>query len=216
MIPSDFAFRKPFLRSLSAIVLAGGASRRFGSDKTLARWGGIPLVVHVATRLRQVVDDVVVVGRSLDRVPGLRRRGVRVVKDRFAERHPMGGLATGLGFIRHRAAFVCGADMPLVEPGLIALLAEAASGYDAAVPSLGGRLEPLCAVYSRRSVGVLERLIGEGRLALQNLFEVMPTRFVQEDEIRAVDRDGRSFSDIDTRAQAVRVARLARGGRRAS
>ncbi|MBI2362221.1 MAG: GTP 3',8-cyclase MoaA [Elusimicrobia bacterium] len=139
MNASEFAFRRPFLRSLSAIVLAGGASVRYGSDKTRSRWGGRSLVAHVALGLRELVDDVIVVTRRPESLRGLRRTGLRLVKDRFADLHPMGGLATGLSVMRHRAAFVCAADMPLIEPGLIALLGEAASGYDAAVPVWRGR-----------------------------------------------------------------------------
>lgn len=216
MTASELALRRPFLRSLSAIVLAGGASKRYGSDKTCSRWGGRSLVAHVALGLHELVDDVVVVTRKPESMKGLSRKGLRLVKDRFAQTHPMGGLATGLGAVRHRAAFACAADMPLIEPGLIGLLAEAASGYDAAVPVWGGRLEPLCAVYSKRSLGVLEKMVSEERLALQDLFEIMPTRFVQEDEVRAVDPAGRSFSDIDTKADRARLAGLGKGGRRAS
>ena len=216
MNASELSFRRPFLRSLSAIVLAGGESVRYGSDKTRSRWGGRSLVAHVALGLRELVDDVVVVTRKPASLKGLSRAGLRVVKDAFPDPHPMGGLATGLHAVRHRAAFACAADMPLIEPGLIALLAETASGYDAAVPLWKGRLEPLCAVYSRRSLGVLEKMVAEGRLALQDLFDIMPTRFVQEDEVRAVDPAGRSFSDIDTKADRARLERLKKGGRRAS
>ncbi|MBI5594603.1 MAG: molybdenum cofactor guanylyltransferase [Elusimicrobia bacterium] len=215
MNASEFAFRRPFLRSLSAIVLAGGASVRYGSDKTRSRWGGRSLVAHVALGLRELVDDVVVVTRRPEALKGLSRRGLRLVKDRFTDHHPMGGVATGLSTTRHRAAFVCAADMPLIEPGLIGLLGEAASGYDAAVPVWRGRLEPLCAVYSKRSLGVLEKMVSEGRLALVDLFDIMPTRFVQEDEVRAVDPAGRSFCDIDTKADRAKVEKLGRGRRHA-
>lgn len=45
-------------------VLAGGASRRFGSDKAMTEWHGKPLVEHVISRLRPQVHTLIVVGRD--------------------------------------------------------------------------------------------------------------------------------------------------------
>lgn len=184
---------------LSAVVLAGGASSRFGKDKARARWGRVPLVEHAALRLAESVPDVVVVTRRPGGLEELGRRGIRVAADRYRVRHPMGGLVTGLELCRNPSAFVCAVDMPLIEPALVRLLAEAASGYEAAVPCWEGKLQPLCAVYSKRALGVLRRMADEGR-ALHDIFSIVPTRFVLDAEVGSVDPAGRSFRDIDTPA----------------
>ena len=49
---------------LLGVVLAGGQSRRFGSDKALALLDGRPLIEHVIERLARQVEDLVLVGRS--------------------------------------------------------------------------------------------------------------------------------------------------------
>ncbi|TBR17769.1 molybdenum cofactor guanylyltransferase [bacterium] len=204
MPPSETNGRPSVLKTMSAIVLAGGASKRFGADKTRSDWGGRPLLEHVVSPLTEVFGEVVVVTRRPEGLAGLRGMKVRVVEDRFPEPHPMGGLLTGLEACVWEYAFVCGADMPFVSPGLAKALGEAAAGYGAAVPFWKGRLEPLCAVYARRVCGVLRRLVAEERLALADLMEIVPTRYLLEEEVAAADPKGRSFIDIDTPADRRR------------
>ncbi len=76
------------MRVLGAIV-AGGASRRFGRDKALAMIGGVRLIDHVCAVLSAQVDDVVLCGRSSDRmrwIPDLPEAGLG----------PLGGLNAAL------------------------------------------------------------------------------------------------------------------------
>ncbi len=53
------------MRVLGA-VLAGGLSRRFGSDKALAMWRDEPLIAHVIAALKPHCENVVVCGREWD------------------------------------------------------------------------------------------------------------------------------------------------------
>ena len=59
---------------LLGAILAGGASRRFGSDKALADIGGRPMIEHVIDGLRSQVDDLVICGRPWRDLPMLADR----------------------------------------------------------------------------------------------------------------------------------------------
>ncbi|MDE2293555.1 MAG: NTP transferase domain-containing protein [Elusimicrobia bacterium] len=196
MALSDMKLARSLLGSLSAVVLACGAGAAPADEGPRGRWGRVQLIEHVASGLSRLVDDVVVVTRGSARVPVRLGRGLRVVRDCRDAGRPMTSLAAGLAGCRHPSAFVCAFDMPLIEPDLVARLAEAAAGYEAAVPRWQGRLQPLCAVYTRRVAGVIERLVDERRPALEELFTIVPTRFLLEDEVRAVDPKGRSFCGV--------------------
>lgn len=74
-------------------ILAGGQSRRFGSDKLLARIDGRPLIDHVCAAIAPQVDAIVLCG---GRWPGL-----TTIDDRpDAGLGPLGGLNAAL----HHAA----------------------------------------------------------------------------------------------------------------
>src|SRR3546814_14028344 len=67
-------------------ILAGGASRRFGSDKAEALIDGEPMLFHVAHRLAAQTDGLVICGRSWG--------SLRTVADRPRPgMGPLGGLA---------------------------------------------------------------------------------------------------------------------------
>ena len=108
------------MRVLGA-VLAGGQSRRFGSDKALALLGGKPLITHVLDRLGPQVAALVVVGR---RHPG----SVSLADRPRPGLGPLGGLAAALA---HGAAhgfdavLTSGCDLPDLPLDLRARLGDA-------------------------------------------------------------------------------------------
>lgn len=72
-------------------VLAGGASRRFGSDKALAPLRGAPMLDHVVATLAPQVEQVVICGRLWG--------NLRMLPDASAERiGPLAGLEAALRF----------------------------------------------------------------------------------------------------------------------
>ena len=102
-------------------VLAGGASRRFGSDKALALLDGRPLIDHVIDRLRGQVDSLVVVGRDHD---GWTRIGDRP----HAGLGPLGGLAGALAYAKAHGfvtVLTSGCDLPDLPRDLRARLGDA-------------------------------------------------------------------------------------------
>ena len=88
-------------------VLAGGASRRFGSDKAVADWCGKPLIEHVIYRMRPQVHTLVVVGRD--------HPGEASIPDRPVGLGPLGGLSAALHHAAaagYDAVLTSGCDLP--------------------------------------------------------------------------------------------------------
>ena len=89
-------------------------------------------------------------------------------------------------------------DSLFVNPSLIGHLVSRISGHDVVVPRWHGRLQPLCAVYRRSVLPLLEGQLARNELRPVYLFEKVRTLEVGEDEIRRFDADGESFFNMNT------------------
>jgi molybdopterin-guanine dinucleotide biosynthesis protein A/predicted GNAT family N-acyltransferase len=153
---------------LTGILLVGGASRRFGSPKALAKLDGQTLAERAWRTLGEVCDDRLAVGKAAD---GL-RLPFELVDDGTEVRAPIAGVVAGL---RAARTDLCVA-LPVDVPGLRAehLRSLAAQCADAAVPQTG----PLPGAYRRTALPVFERRLAAGRLALRDALEELDTRVV--------------------------------------
>jgi molybdenum cofactor guanylyltransferase len=153
----------------AAIVLAGGGSRRMGSSKALLDWHGEPLVHRVARLLGQVCAPVVVVTRAGETLP--LPPGAEAAADAAPDRGPLEGVAAGVGTLGARAdrVFLAAVDLPLLDPALVRALLAQLPGYDAAVPVLDGRDQPLAAAYRTAALARARSLLDAGHARASDL-----------------------------------------------
>lgn len=115
-------------------VLAGGQSRRFGSDKAVALWRGRPLLDHACSLAAQVADAVVICGREQGPVPAIGDRPA-------GGRGPLGGLNAALHFARahgHARVLSIPCDTPTIAVDrLRELVAATGPTYLATAPVIG-------------------------------------------------------------------------------
>ena len=182
--------------AISCAVLVGGKSRRFGSDKALLEVQGQPLVARIADRLRSISDDVMLVGNRLERFAGV---GARLVPDEIAGLGVVGGLVTSLRQARHPYVFVVACDMPFLDPAVIRFLASLADGHDVVIPQVGGILQPMHAVYGQSALPAIERLVAAGDACPLNFLPEIRMRTVDEDELKPIDPQLRSFFNVNRR-----------------
>lgn len=131
------------MRVLGA-VLAGGASRRFGSDKALATIDGKPLIEHVIGQLERQVDALVVVGRDHSGWPSIGDRPARGLG-------PLGGLNAALHYAEANdfsAVLTSACDLPELPADLRARLGDG--------PSVA-RGQPLLGLWPVALAGLLDR-----------------------------------------------------------
>jgi molybdopterin-guanine dinucleotide biosynthesis protein A len=145
------------------VVLAGGSGRRIGGDKAVVELLGRPLLDYPLDALRDVVGaDAYVVAKRDTKLPPLGGRAARWVEPEEPQ-HPLAGLVHALGLSRGRPVLAVAADMPLVTADLLRWLAGVPlKGAPAVVPRAGGRLQPLCAVYTAAAVPLLRGAMQAG------------------------------------------------------
>jgi molybdenum cofactor guanylyltransferase len=165
------------------VVLAGGSGRRIGGDKAVVELLGRPLIDYPLDALREVVGgDAYVVAKRDTRLPPLGGRAARWIEPP-EPRHPLAGIVHALGLTRGRPVLVVAADMPLVTAELLALLAGAElRGAPAVVPRSGGRLQPLCALYTAAAVPLLRSAMQSGQSATGAVEQLGALRVEVDDE----------------------------------
>lgn len=202
----------PAVPPLSAAILAGGESRRMGTDKALLRLpaDGPTLVERVVAAVGAVAEETFLVAND-DRLAFL---GLRTVPDAFPGAGALGGIYSAVAAAEHEHCLVVACDMPFLSAPLLRLLAAQPRDYDVLAPFLpvepvaenrqgtaGGVYETLHAIYGRGALGPIRAQLAAGRFKIIGFFPQVRVRAVPVEELRRVDPDLRSFFNANTPAR---------------
>ena len=183
------------MEPVSAIILAGGQSRRMGRDKALIAFEDRPIIAHVIDTLRELSDDVLIVS---NRSAAYESFGIRIVPDADPPSGPLGGISAGLAAAQHDLAIVVACDMPFLNTQLLRSLVDRAVNVDAVVPLTGDQFEPLHAVYRRTCLAAIERHLAGGDRRVISFFDEVRVKAVPETDWRSLDPTGRSIANLNT------------------
>jgi molybdenum cofactor guanylyltransferase len=159
-------------RDLTGVLLVGGASRRFGSPKALARLDGETLAERAWRILGEACDERIAVGKMADRLP----LPFPLVDDSTEVRAPLAGVVAGLRSAQTDVCVFLPVDTPFATPLLLRALAEACA--EAAVPQTG----PLPGAYRTSTLPVFERRLAANDLCLRGALRELDARVVELDE----------------------------------
>lgn len=183
---------------VSAAILAGGRSSRMGGrNKAMLTLNGKTLLQHVALSLEQVFEEIFIVARS---PKGLDGPELRIVLDRFDKRSSMTGIHAALDGADTDYVFVTACDTPFLQPAVLNLLMEqAGSGADIIVPIRDGwYFYPLCAIYSKACLPLIEERIEAGELQTVSFFDQVKVAPVPLEAIMPFDPTLRSLFNVNT------------------
>ena len=141
----------------SLLLLAGGQARRLGRPKETLPWAGTTLIENSIARLRPRFGEVLVATAHPERLPA--SLGVRIVSGERRDGGPLAGLEAGLEAAHNEVVLALACDLPYVDGELLEVLVDRLGRHDAVVPFVGARPDPLCAVYRKRSLEVVTRLL---------------------------------------------------------
>jgi molybdopterin-guanine dinucleotide biosynthesis protein A len=116
------------------------------------------------------------------------------------------------------ALFVAACDMPFLKYELIRCIRDTwmqmeknsqkgtgdilrplpVKGQDALIPCFDGRPQPLLGIYSKSIVEKLESSVRQGSRSLRHFLNELNVHYINEDVVRAIDPEGRSFVNINT------------------
>ncbi len=195
----------PFLKS-SAIILAGGFSKRFGRDKGLVKLKGKPLVTYVLEKVAEVVDEkVIVVGSEAQRdvfLP-LFRQVASVIVDKYDGNSPLIGALTGFETVQSEYSLLLPCDTPFLSSEIAALLLNCCIERSAAIPRWpNGWVEPLQAAYNTKSaITAAKKALDQEKMDMLSMISYLRgVRYISTVVLQKLDPELSTFFNINTLA----------------
>ena len=189
---------------VTAIVLAGGRSTRFGSDKLGEDVDGMTVLHRAIAAVASVADGVIVVGATPRVPPAIDQGTVRAVADAEPGGGPLQALAGALAETTTLTALVVAGDMPSLVPSVLELLLEVLNAdpeVDAAVladPRDPTRQQPLPAALRVAPARLAATTAVEaGDRSLVRLLGRLALAELPAERWQPLDPDARTLVDID-------------------
>lgn len=156
---------------MTGVILAGGMSSRFGSDKAQATLYGQTFMEHAFRLLRTICNRVVVSGAK---VRGLKAK-VRCIPDAVPGGGPMSGIASVVEAVKDEWLMIVPCDMPLISPDLLQTMLTRSGGVLSQVwQGPDGRLQPFPMLLHRPAALKALSAIGMGAgMSIKSMLRVM-------------------------------------------
>ncbi|MEW5979121.1 MAG: molybdenum cofactor guanylyltransferase [Acidobacteriota bacterium] len=182
----------------SAFVLAGGQSLRMGRDKALVELDGQSLIQRSVGLLRQLTSQVFVIGPPAT----YSFLGTdKVIPDCVPRAGPLGGIYTALRHSGTAINLILACDMPRMSAMFLNLLIQSIPGFDAVLMRHDdGKLEPLCAAYTKACLPAIERDLRSKKLKVSSFLDQVRVKFIRESDLPALGLDGGIFQNVNTPA----------------
>jgi molybdopterin-guanine dinucleotide biosynthesis protein A len=180
---------------ISGIILSGGKSSRMGEDKAFLPFPDKPLIEIVIDKLKLIFKELLII---TDKPEHYKKYNVKIFKDEFSERGPLGGIYTGLIHSQNKYNFVIACDMPFLNLELINYLIQKINNYDLVSFKYKGKIEPLFAIYSKNCISAIEKQLQDKDFKITNFFSKVKVKIIEEKEALKYDPQGLSFISINT------------------
>jgi molybdopterin-guanine dinucleotide biosynthesis protein A len=163
------------MKDISAAILAGGKSTRFGHDKAMLRLNKCTLLDRIYRELINITDDIRVVGDR--RENSLIPLG-NFLPDLIDNIGPLGGLFTALSYLK-RPVLLTTFDMPFLKQEHFQFVIQRLdSSYEAIIATSTKGIEPLLGIYRPQVLPIIKECIDHDTLAMYQLIEKLNVKFV--------------------------------------
>lgn len=180
--------------NITAGILAGGKSSRMGQNKAYLKFHDksfLEIMLEATRGFASQIVSVDDVGKYQGKLPD----SVILAEDEMQGIGPVEGIYQVLSRMTTKAALITATDMPLVTAELFDKMAEQYSGEGCLVLTCEGKPQPLCAIYSKSCLPVLEQLRASGIRKPRLVFEQIPSEYLAIEQIGC---DGCTVCNVNT------------------
>lgn len=192
-------------KDITGIILAGGKSLRYGKNKALVEVEGTRLVERVISVMQPLFEDLIIITNTPREYDYLQ---LPMHEDVIKGLGPLGGVYTGLETISSESGFFVACDMPFLQSALIRHMVEIKDDFDAVVPKVDWKIEPLHAIYTKNCLPAIKKLINAQGYQIIKFFDNIRVRYVKEKEIRSFDSKLKSFLNVNSPEELTDAGRL--------
>jgi len=188
----------------SAVVLAGGFSKRFGQDKGLLKLAGKPLILHILDKVSTVVDEILVVVSSKSQEKAYTcflKQKAKIVIDKYEMQNPLVGALTGFEKAQGKYSLLLPCDTPFISSKIASFLLELCVNKDAVIPRWpNGHIEPLQAVYyTKPALNVANKALEDKKQNMHSMIaSLKKVRYVSILVLKQIDPKLTTFFNINT------------------
>ena len=180
--------------NISAVLLAGGESRRMGRDKATLLFHGKPLWQIQLELLQKLEPGEIFVSARTD--PAWRPAAVQFVADDPPSHGPVSGIAQSLAHLHTGHLLALAIDMPFMSEQYLKFLCEQIEPGRGVVPTIDSRAEPLATIYPREANADLRSALAGPDFSLQSVVR----RLVESGklyEVRVKEHEKKFFLNVN-------------------
>ena len=189
--------------TLTAVLLAGGESRRMGRDKATLLFHAKPLWQIQLELLRRLEPAEIFLSARTD--PEWRPAYVQFVADDQPSRGPLSGIAASLAQMHTAHLLALAIDMPLMSEQYLKFLCDQIEPGKGVVPMIDSRADPLAAIYPREADADFRSALAGIDFSLQSVVR----RLVKSGKLREVrvkERETKLFLNVNELSDSERCS----------
>jgi len=194
-----------FHNTISGVILAGGKSRRFGSNKALIEVQGMPLVQFMFNQLRFLVENVSINSNTPEEFRFLE---LPIYPDLIKDKGPIGGIHSALENSFSQLVFVTPCDLPHFSFKLLPVLAGSIGDADAICFTKAHKIEPLPALFQRNSISKLIQFMKLGDNSVHSFLDFCDTSYLPIESYSDILNPA-MLSNCNTRKDYEKLSKMA-------
>jgi molybdopterin-guanine dinucleotide biosynthesis protein A len=181
---------------MDALILAGGENKRIPLIKGFLEIQNRKIIETNIELLKSIFSRVIL---SVNHPELYFYLGLPMIGDVVDSRGPMTGILSVFMNTESADIFVTACDMPYINAILIKYMVEKYNDkFEALIPLYDGKPQPLFGIYAKRISELMEQRIKAGKKSLLDFLKTINVRYINEEEVRSIDPEGRSFVNINT------------------
>ncbi|MCM2674941.1 molybdenum cofactor guanylyltransferase [Alkalicoccobacillus plakortidis] len=189
------------------VVLAGGASSRFSGEKALAVLQHRLFYERVLDAVTPHVDRVIVVSKPTLQMELSNQRDAIMIEDQppFSGKGPIAGIYSAMKQVPAEWYVVIAVDMPLMDQKAVGKLIECVNdSFDAIVPVVNERMQPLAAIYHADCLATLHQQLLNKQYRMIDFLDSVKTKYLTEEELAIPTEAFQNINDDSSYKQLLK------------